>query len=417
MNATSDWRQLAAFAALGAVALLVLLRPWWMRAARQAIGLRGANVAAYRTRIAEIERDAEAGVLPAAEVDALKAEAAVRLLGDAASVEPDAPKATMPRALGPVVALLLFAAAGVGYWQSGSWQAAQQIAAGPANAAPALPPEVQAMVEQLADRLREQPDDPEGWSRLGRAYFVMKRFSDAAIAYGEANARNGGRNAETLAGEAEARAFADGLRVTPDAMALIERALQVDPDEGRALWYGGLGAAQAGDYATARARWTRLQQRELPPQMQQMLGRALAKLDENATASAPSETSAPPQAGATAGPNAVRIVVKVGVAPALAAQVGPGDTLFVFAKADAGPPMPLAVYRGAATLPAEVTLDDSMAMTPAMRLSAFARYRITARLSRSGGAQAQPGDLEGSLVLDRAAADRPAEILIDHVVR
>lgn len=412
MTDAIDWRQLAAFAALGAVALLVLLRPWWMRAARQAIGLRGANVAAYRTRIAEIERDAEAGVLPAAEVDALKAEAAVRLLGDAASVEPDAPKATMPRALGPVVALLLFAAAGVGYRQSGSWQAAQQIAAGAANAAPALPPEVEAMVAQLADRLREQPDDPEGWSRLGRAYFVMKRFSDAAIAYGEANARNGGRNAETLAGEAEARAFADGLRVTPDAMALIERALQVDPDEGRALWYGGLGAAQAGDYATARARWTRLQQRELPPQMKQMLSRALAKLDETA---APAGTTAQDTTPAAANP--VRLVIKVALAPALAAQAGADDTLFVFAKADAGPPMPLAVYRGAATLPAEVTLDDSMAMTPAMRLSAFARYRITARLSRSGGAQAQPGDLEGSLVLDRAAADRPAEILIDHVVR
>jgi len=104
----------------------------------------------------------------------------------------------------------------------------------------------------------------------------------------------------------------------------------------------------------------------------------------------------------------------VSVAPGLVAEVGPGDTLFVFAQDAAGPPMPLAVQRlRAADLPLQTTLDDSNSMTPARRLSSVDRWRLVARISRAGNAMPQPGDLEGAVEVGRADAAGPIRVLID----
>jgi cytochrome c-type biogenesis protein CcmH len=113
----------------------------------------------------------------------------------------------------------------------------------------------------------------------------------------------------------------------------------------------------------------------------------------------------------------VALRLHVSLAPELAAKVPAGAVLFLFAKAESGPPMPLAVQRlPGQALPADLRLDDSMAMAPALRLSAFERYVVTARLSAGGGAQARSGDLEGSLHAARGDAGKPLELRIDHVV-
>ena len=109
----------------------------------------------------------------------------------------------------------------------------------------------------------------------------------------------------------------------------------------------------------------------------------------------------------------LQLRIEVSVAPALAAQVQPGDALFVYAQDPAGPPMPLAVQRlSAAHLPLTVTLDDSMSPMPTRKLSSVDRWRLVARISRAGTAMPQAGDLEGSLDLDRGQAGRPARIVI-----
>jgi cytochrome c-type biogenesis protein CcmH len=107
----------------------------------------------------------------------------------------------------------------------------------------------------------------------------------------------------------------------------------------------------------------------------------------------------------------------VSLSPQLKDKVSPEDTVFVFARAAEGPPMPLAVARvRVRDLPYRFALDDSMAMSPALKLSAFPKVVVTARVSKSGGASAQPGDLQGASgpVANDAAA---VSVVIDAPVR
>jgi len=88
---------------------------------------------------------------------------------------------------------------------------------------------------------------------------------------------------------------------------------------------------------------------------------------------------------------------KVSISPALMEKVSPNDTVFILARAAQGSRMPLAVFRKQVKdLPMEFTLDDSMAMRPQMKLSGFALIVVAARISKSGGAVARPGDFEGA---------------------
>jgi cytochrome c-type biogenesis protein CcmH len=107
----------------------------------------------------------------------------------------------------------------------------------------------------------------------------------------------------------------------------------------------------------------------------------------------------------------------VRLAPELKAQASPDDTVFVFARAAQGPPMPLAVKRATVReLPLAFALDDSMAMAPNLQISGFPRVVVTARVSKSGSATPQPGDLQGASVpVANDAAN--VTIVIDSVVK
>jgi len=415
---------LAAMAVLTLLAIAALTRPWWRPLPRHAPARRAANVAAYRIRLGEIERDVASGQIPADSAEQLRRESAAQLLGDTdGSAVDDAPPAPGQRWVGALLALLVAGFAGAWYWNGGSWQVQQQIAAAPPAAPDAgqPPPEVAAMVAQLDAKLKANPDDAEGWAMLGRSYFVMHRYLQSANAYHEANARNGGKNGATLAGEGEALAFANGSDVPPQAAELFDRALTADAGNGPALWYGGLADAQAGNFPRARERWTKLEQQDLPPQMRELVEREMKQLASVDGAAPAGETPAPVVASAQAAPAAASpatsLHLTVRLAPALANKVPSGAMLFVFAKADGGPPMPLAVSRQAVgEFPVQLTLDDSMAMAPSLNLSAFDRYVVTARISTSGQALPQSGDLQGTLRIARAEAGKPAEVLIDQAV-
>jgi cytochrome c-type biogenesis protein CcmH len=401
-------------AALVAAVALVVTRPWWRGGWAAAVERRRANVAAYRTRLAELEDETAAGLVSSDEAKALRRELDARLVVDVAQEDTvaAAPGTTVHRARGwlpaLLITLLLALFAGGWYGLGGSWRAQQQ-----AETVAAGEHELAGMVQKLADRLQRQPDDAQGWAMLGRSYAVMQRYADAARAYGEANARSPEPDAEWLTGEGEALALSRDRDLLGRPQQLFERALQLEPDYAKALWYAGLAAQEAGDSARAGELWMRLSHSpELPAQMREVVQARLAELGGSGS---PAAAAAAPAAPAAAG--AVELRLHIAVAPGLAAQLPENASLFVFAKADGGPPMPLAVQRlPGARLPADVRLDDSMGMTPAMRLSQFERYVVTARLSRSGGAQAQSGDLEGSLKLTRDQAGQPLELIIDHAV-
>lgn len=248
---------------------------------------------------------------------------------------------------------------------------------------------------------------------LGRSYFVLGRHPQAASAYGKANELTGGSHAEWLVNEGEALALSRERDLLGRPAQLFDAALTLQPDFGKALWYGALADAQAGNTTRAAQRLQSLLLQDLPPDLQALV---LARLDElKGLSSTPAAAAASPELEAMPS-SGTALNVQVSLAPALAAQKPANATLFVFAKAAKGPPMPLAVQKlPGATLPVAITLDDSMAMTPAMNLSSFERYVVTARLSVAGTALPASGDLEGSVEVSRGAAG-VVTVVIDRVV-
>lgn len=417
---TADLLTGLTMAALLLAAALVATRPWWRRDAAAVQDRRAANVAAYRLRLGELETELAAGLVPPDEAANLRAELDARLLREAGEAGAEPGAVDRRRLVGSLLTGLVLAAFAAGwYLQGGSWKLQREIAKGPAPAEATVDPKIAAMVDQLAAKMKAQPDDAQGWVMLGRSYFVLQRYAESAQAYAEANARAAPPNPEWLTDEAEALAFAGDREVSGRAAELIEQALTLAPDYGKALWYGGLASAQAGDFPTARARWQQLlQDPQLPQPMRDALVERLKTIDELAANPAAGAAAPSGETNAAAVPAGPGLRVSVTLAPELAAKVPAGATLFVFAKAESGPQMPLAVQRlPNAKLPLEVTLDDSMAMAPALRMSQFERYTITARLSATGGAQAQPGDLEGRVAATRAEAGGKAlELRIDRLV-
>ncbi|MGQ0697553.1 MAG: c-type cytochrome biogenesis protein CcmI [Panacagrimonas sp.] len=388
-------------------------RPLWRGHIESGLRRRAANVAAYRQRLAELEVDRAAGLVDADTAAGLKTELDSRLLFDAEPV--DAPVVGTARSglLSGVLGVFLLAAAVLGYFGSGSWKVQQQVAAGP-GAGNLKPESVEAMVDTLARRLEQNPQDVNGWALLGRSYFVMGRYADAAKAYATGSKLVGEQEPDLLVDEGEALGLARDRDLLGRPQELFAAALALAPRHGKALWYAGLAAEQAGNEPQARAHWVELSKQELPPELRAVLDERLASGASGAPAVP--VASAPPAPAAVASAPVLQLAVSL--SPQLASQVPADATLFVFAKAESGPPMPLAVYRGKASeLPRQVRLDDSMAMMPAAKLSNFDRWVVTARVSRGGGVQAMSGDMQGSLTVARSELGIAAlELVIDQVV-
>ena len=397
-------------ALLALFAILLLLRPWLLRGNTQQLERKQANLAAYRTRLAEIESDVASGLVGADSAEVLKQELAARLLSDVYET------ASMPQVvkrrpfLALALALILPIFAVVWYLVGDSWQTQHtldEVVAHPEQAQQLM---VEAMVQRLEKRLKKTPEDAEGWAMLGRANFVTQRYTEASQAYGKANALNGSQNAEWLVGQGESLAMAHDRHVAGEPQKLFQQALALDPYQGKALWYAGLAAAQSGQYKEALGHWLKLRDQELPAELRVALDERLQELSKLGNLSIPARAVSKVV-------NAVSLTINVSVSPSLAAKVPAGASLLVFAKAAGGPPMPLAVQKlDASKLPMTVTLDDSMAMMPTMKLSQFQRWVLTARISQSGGAQAQSGDLQGQLELDQSAASKPVALVVSEIV-
>jgi cytochrome c-type biogenesis protein CcmH len=282
---------------------------------------------------------------------------------------------------------------------------------------------VDELVVKLAQRLREQPDNVEGWIMLGRSYASMKRYQDAVKAYARAYALVDD-NAGLMTDYADALVTASGGDFTDEAGELLNKALALQPDNAKALWLFGHWKYQRADYQGAIDSWQRVAGL-LPPgdkntvvinqQIQQAKnalaekGVVLAAAEDSAADPAPADNQAPVSGS--------QIRVTVSLDPALTQQAAADDTVFVFARAAQGPKMPLAIVRKQVRdLPVTVTLDDSLAMTPAMVLSNFPQVTVGARISKSGQARPQSGDLQGTVTPVASQGDQSVDLLINSTV-
>ena len=375
-------------------ALLFILWPLLRPALRQHDSARSVGLSIYRDQFAELERDLAAGTLGQEQYAAARAELERRMLDEVSAV---AGPATRPQSSGRYLAIAIAIAlpvvAGLLYWHLGQPQgigAAHQAAPDPSSL---TLDDFKAMTQKLAERMAKNPDDPVGWLMLGRAYKALQRFPEAEQALAEADRRKP-NDPEILVEYGEAMALTHGRHLAGAPMRLVERALKIDPDNQRALTLAGSAAFEAHDYRHAIGYWERLlKQPGLDPELGQALqaGIAQARLLQAGGASPPKVAASP----TTAGKETIRGEVKLN--EALASRASPDDTVFIFARAAQGPPMPLAVVRKQVKdLPVRFTLDDSMAMAPNLKLSAFPEVVITARISKSGNAKAQSGDLQGA---------------------
>ena len=382
------------------------------------------SVAALRQQLQHLNERLARRDISAAKHAPLKTKLERQLL-DAVLADPAATAAptSTPRPSTRLVALLgaaVVALAGGGYAVTGSPGLPSAGAPGAVMAspegggAPASAEEFAAVVERLAQKLKDQPDNPEGWAMLARSYARLSRPADALAAYAKAVTLKGD-DPQLLADYADLMAFQNNRTLTGEPTQLIERALKLDPNHPKALALAGSAAFDRKDFSVAVRHWELLASQSPPGS--EFLTQLQGGIDEArklgglppavaaAAAAAPAASTARPAAltAAPAAPTATpaatsgaRITGTVRLAPALASRVSPEDTVFVLARPAEGSRMPLAVSRHRVKdLPLQFSLDDSMAMAATARLSLFERVVVVARISKTGQAMSAAGDISG----------------------
>ena len=366
------------------------------------------NIEVIRSQISELDADLQTGRLSKDQYAAARRDLEQELLNDLTGNDSGNSGKTRSGQWAAVILIIgiPLLAAGL-YDQLGSRQIIPLLAQMQANPPPRATAgaegqlSVEEMVNKLAERMRSQPDDMKGWVMLARSYVVLKRYDAAVDAYRNI-LRLGGNSPELLADYADALAMSAGGRFTPEAGELLTRALAAEPENVKALWLAGHWKNQSGDYTAAIEYWQHAASL-LPADGEDaaVIGQQIARAREQLglpplADTQPAATAVQAPAGKPAAAAATAIQVSVSLDPQLAAQVKPDDTVFVFARAAQGPRMPLAIVRKQARdLPLSVSLDDSLAMSPAMVLSKFSQVSVGARISRSGNAMPQSGDLQG----------------------
>ena len=390
------------------VALLFLLPPLLRKRELSAVSRDELNIEVIRQQLAELDTDLEAGKLDKAQYGAARADLEQELLYDLARTDPASRTARSGRWATLLIIPALPLCAVLLYQQLGSVELIDRLQQAQSSQPPAAQQQAQSaasiddMVARLAERLQQQPDDLKGWVMLARSYTILKRYSEAEAAYANA-LRLGGENANLLADYADATVMANNGRFNDKAGELLTRVLELDPGNLKGLWLAGHWKNQSGDYAAALDYWQQAAAK-LPPGgedaavIAEQISSVQAKLGITAapaaTVAAATTDAASPSA--TDSGSAAALSVSVSLDPQLAAAAAAEDTVFIFARATQGPRMPLAIVRKQVKdLPVTVTLDDSMAMMPAMKLSNFEQVDIGARISKSGNAMPESGDLQG----------------------
>lgn len=252
-------------------------------------------------------------------------------------------------------------------------------------------------VAQLERRLRDDPENLEGWMLLGRSRMAMDETNGAIAAYRRARELAPDRP-EVLVALAEAMAQANGHRLAGEAEALIDEALRHEPRHQRALWFAGIADWQSGAYEDAAGHWETLlaqldPESEVAGTVRQQLraARTEAGMDPG-----PPVAAAEPRPAEPDGAGSSSITVEVRVSEEFEGRFGAGDLVFVFARPVSGPGIPLAVKRfPAGQLPTTLTLGPDDAMRPANALTPDSEIVVGARISGTGSATPQEGDLEG----------------------
>lgn len=420
---TTFWLALAAL--MGLALVFVLYPLFFHRPEKEAVNdIRHQNLLAYRSRLAELDAEREAGNLDEDTYQQMKEELSGSLLDDVDRSTAGGGRRVARlsgRRWAVAVALVsIIAVPAVSLWLYQNWGGASQLEQYQTmlkmqQADASRGQQMAALAEQLRSRLEESPaDNPDGWAMLGRTYMNLENYDEAAWAFEQLAGQLEGNPEEAATAwglAAQARFFQSKGAMTKPVTEAISRAQARNPDEVNALGLLGINAFEQQDYQAAIDHWERIievaPRHPQLPSIREGVAEAYRRLGK-------------PVPDAVAGAANVSVTVHVELADRFKDAVAPDTTLFVFARDANGSRMPLAAARlQAQQLPVTLTLDDSMSMGAGARLSDASVVVVSARLSPAGQALPQSGDWQGSTAspIDLKAYDgKPVSIVIDQQV-
>ncbi len=415
------------------VAVVILIYPLLRTKSTAAIAYKDSNLGLYDDKVAELEADLGEGRIDHEQYQLARQEIDRELLLDiptesrdtasihyASEVKRQPGLALMISVFLPMVALLVYMKLGMhastdmqqAHTQTPVAQAQQSGQAG----------SLEDMTRSLAQRLQQKGGNQEEWAMLGRAYKHLGQYMMSVKAFEQANKM--APNAQLMIEQTESMALGNNQRFTPEARALVMRALELEPDNLNVLWFAGVAEFQAGNYRNSIEHLSRLSdEAKKDPEVERSLRLYIDKARSQLIAAGEDipttdEIMGAPAVSADVAASGANVQVKVDISSEVRSRFNPGDTVFVYAKAAAGPKMPLAAQRlTLAQLPATVTLDDSMAMMEGMNMSAFGSVVISARVTTTGSAIAKAGDYIGQFNVEDVSKTELVNIEIDTLVK
>ena len=410
------------------IAVLFVVLPLWRTTVKENQVLRdAANLEIFRDQIAEMDADLDNGLLTPELHEQGKRELQARLLEEVNSTDSAAGAMVKnPHKAFSIVLAVLLPLAAIGlYWKIGNWNAFQpqtgQTTGGGLGAVRS-----EAALKELEDKVAQNPQDVNSLRVLASSYAEMERFAEAAQTYNKLT-KIVTQDAQVWADFADALAMANGQNLAGHPTLLINTALVLDPNNLKALALGGSAAMGRGDFQAAIKYWEHLlsllpKDSEDTKMIEDGLQQARAAMAQGKGGK--TMIAQPVSGQSSAGEkNSIPVAGKEGItgtvtlSDAMKANASSNDTVFVLARAAEGPPMPLAVIRKQVKdLPMQFKLDDSMAMSPQMKLSSFDKVTVVARVSKSGQPMPQPGDLQG-MIANLKPGTNGVKLNIDSMVK
>ncbi|PIE24576.1 MAG: c-type cytochrome biogenesis protein CcmI [Neptuniibacter caesariensis] len=353
------------------------------------------NIEIYRERLAELEQERAVGNLDENDFSALKTELERNLLTDVERKSAGSAQLalTSPVLIAITILALMVPVAGIGLYtvlgRSADLELSLQQVNDPLNDQQLT---LEQAIAQLKKELQSQPNNPEGWFLLATTYMNQGRFAEGAQGFKkvlEFLPPDVPQYASVMGQYAQAMFFANGNKMTDAVKTQVNKTLEIDPFEITALGLLGIEAYEKQDYESALNYWLQAL-RNADGQTAESLKSGVRKARDELLAQGKEVPAIPELLEAS-------IHVQVSLSAELLEQASPEDNVFVFAREQGGR-MPLAAAKlTVADLPADITLDDSMAMSPQARLSSVATVEVLARVSKAGQPQAQVGDFYGTI--------------------
>lgn len=398
------------------LALLIILPPL-LRKRDEEIGddLDQRNIKIAKDRLAELKVNLASGGISQIQFDEQVTELELALSDDLdlASSATSITSPTQGRWLAYLLLVVVPALSLVLYWQLGDYQAINRVddpVASQAQAGMPSPETINKMVAGLAEKLKKDPKNLEGWLMLGRSYKMLERYPEAVKAFEQAY-QLAGDKPDVMLPYAEALSFANKGDWSGKPKELILKSLTIDSGNLTGLWFAAIAHAQQND-KTAALGYLRKLEGLLPADS------ADKKQIHDIIVNTEGRTRAPKsdKSEVSTGAPTIKVAInlQISLAASLQTEVKPEDTVFIYAQALSGPKMPLAITRKKVSdLPLTTTLTDADSMLPNMKLSTFKQVRLLARISKSGNAMPQPGDLIGAVEQAEVAGQQAFKIVIN----